>query len=86
MKNIVVGIDFSNSAMVAMRHAVSLSIKTQADIHLVWVKSPGLTSSAEEFDESTSRYVDKHVSYKQINLCFLPYCHFCVFTTLTHSC
>lgn len=52
MKNIVVGIDFSNSAMVAMRHAVAISLKTKADIHLVWVKTPGLTNSAEEFDES----------------------------------
>ncbi|MCQ2283847.1 MAG: universal stress protein [Bacteroidales bacterium] len=54
MKNIIVGIDFSNSSMVAMRHAIAISLKTKADIHLVWIKSPGVSSSAEEFDEGKS--------------------------------
>lgn len=52
MKNIVVGIDFSNSAMVAMRHAAAIALKSNADIHLVWVKTPGLSNNEEEYDES----------------------------------
>lgn len=42
MKNIVVGVDFSASAMNAMRHAVALSIRTHARLHLLWVKTPGV--------------------------------------------
>lgn len=46
MKNIIVGIDFSTSSINAMRHAVALSIKTKATIHLIWVKSPGAANNA----------------------------------------
>lgn len=54
MKNIIVGIDFSNSSMTAMRHAVSIAIKSNATIHLVWVKTPGVANSSDEFDEGMS--------------------------------
>lgn len=57
MKNIVVGIDFSNSAMVAMRHAVAICLKNEANLHLVWIKTPGVSNSEKEFDESKS-YVE----------------------------
>ena len=45
-KNIIVGVDFSNSSLNAMRHAVSLALKTGADMHLVWVKTPGVIKNA----------------------------------------
>lgn len=48
MKNIVVGTDFSNSAMTAMRHAVALAIRSKATLHLVWVKTPGAKSVEDE--------------------------------------
>ncbi len=44
MKNIVVGIDFSQSSLNALKHALALSIKTRAGIHLIWVKTPSSTS------------------------------------------
>lgn len=47
MKNIVVGIDFSNSAMTAMRHAVSIAIRSKAALHLVWIKTPGVSNNTE---------------------------------------
>ncbi|MDY6325938.1 MAG: universal stress protein [Bacteroidales bacterium] len=48
MKNIIVGVDFSNSAMNAMRHAVAVALKTGADLHLVWVKTPGVSNNVTE--------------------------------------
>jgi nucleotide-binding universal stress UspA family protein len=45
MKNIVVGIDFSQNACNAMRHAVAIAIKTKGTIHLVWVKTPGVSQN-----------------------------------------
>lgn len=47
-KNIVVGVDFSNSSHNAMRHAVSLGLKTGGDLHLVWVKTPGVSNNVTE--------------------------------------
>ena len=49
-KNIIVGVDFSNSSKNAMRHAVSIALKTGADLHLIWVKTPGVTKNAEDGD------------------------------------
>ncbi len=48
MKNILVGIDFSNSSMTAMRHAVALALKSDSTLHLVWVKTPGAMKNIEE--------------------------------------
>ncbi len=69
MKNIIVGVDFSNSSMVAMRHAVAVCLKTKSDLHLVWVKSPGVSSS-EEIDGGKS-YI-QHIQEKMnewVKLC-----------------
>ena len=55
-KNIIVGVDFSNTSLNAMRHAVSLALKTGADMHLVWVKTPGISKNAEKGDDN---YIQK---------------------------
>jgi nucleotide-binding universal stress UspA family protein len=47
-KNLVVGIDFSQSSHNAMRHAVSISMKTGAEVHLLWVKTPGVVNNVTE--------------------------------------
>lgn len=55
MKNIVVGIDFSKNSYNAMKHAVAISIKTNAKIHLAWVKTAAMktdfavTTAANDF-------------------------------------
>ena len=56
-KNIVVGVDFSNSSHNAMRHAVSLALKTNAEIHLVWVKTPGVSNNIT--DDGGNNYIHK---------------------------
>ena len=55
MKNIIVGIDFSNSAMTAMRHAVAIAIRSNAALHLVWVKAPGVSNNMTENDKPRCR-------------------------------
>ena len=57
MKNIIVGIDFSNSSLNAMRHAVSIALKTGADLHLVWVKTPGVAHNVTE--DGGQNYIQK---------------------------
>ena len=56
-KNIIVGVDFSNSSHNAMRHAVSIALKTGADIHLVWVKTPGVANNVTE--DGGDNYIHK---------------------------
>ena len=56
-KNIVVGVDFSNSSHNAMRHAISLALKTNAEIHLVWVKTPGVSNNVTE--DGGDQYIQK---------------------------
>ena len=56
-KNIIVGVDFSNSSHNAMRHAVSLALKTGAEIHLVWVKTPGVANNVT--DDGGDNYIHK---------------------------
>ena len=56
-KNIIVGVDFSNSSHNAMRHAISLAIKTGAEIHLVWVKTPGVANNVTE--DGGDKYIQK---------------------------
>ena len=51
-KNIIVGVDFSNSSLNAFRHAISLALKTGADMHLVWVKTPDVTKNAENGEDN----------------------------------
>lgn len=55
MKNIVVGIDFSKNSYNAMKHAVAISLKNKAKLHLAWVKTAALktdfavTAAAKDF-------------------------------------
>ena len=42
MKNIVVGIDFSKNSYNAMKHAVAISLKNKAKLHLAWVKTAAM--------------------------------------------
>lgn len=51
MKNIVVGIDFSQNSENALRHAVAMALKTKAKIHIVWVKTPTAASKLDVTDE-----------------------------------
>lgn len=52
MKNIVVGIDFSENSINSMRHATAIALKTKADMHLVWVKTPGVTKGLASGNKS----------------------------------
>lgn len=70
MKNIVVGIDFSNSAMTAMRHAISLALHIDATLHLVWVKTPGVKMNSDEIKDDSA--YNNHVQEKMqewVKLC-----------------
>lgn len=58
MKNIVVGIDFSDSSLNAMRHAVAISLRTKAVLHLAWVKTPGVVSGVNE-DGDNNAFLQK---------------------------
>lgn len=42
MKNIVVGIDFSKNSHNAMKHAVAISLRNKAKLHLAWVKTAAM--------------------------------------------
>ena len=56
-KNIIVGVDFSESSHNAMRHGVSLALKTGAELHLVWVKTPGVANNVT--DDGGDNYIHK---------------------------
>ena len=56
-KNVIVGVDFSNSSHNAMRHAVSIAMKTGGEIHLVWVKTPGVSNNVT--DDGGENYIHK---------------------------
>jgi nucleotide-binding universal stress UspA family protein len=55
MKNIVVGIDFSKNSYNAMKHAIAISLRNKAKLHLAWVKTAALktdfatTTAAKDF-------------------------------------
>lgn len=51
MKNIVVGIDFSQNSVNALRHGAAIAIKSNAKIHIVWVKTPGAATKLGFTDE-----------------------------------
>ena len=57
MKNIVVGIDFSENSINSLKHAIAIALKTGAALHLVWVKTPGVTKGLGEsnIDEYTRK-------------------------------
>lgn len=59
MKNIVIGIDFSNSSKNAMRHAVAISIRNKAKLHLAWVKTPKIFADIDGGDDATGNYISK---------------------------
>ncbi|MDR3046491.1 MAG: universal stress protein [Bacteroidales bacterium] len=52
MKNIIVGIDFSENSINAMRHATAIALKNNANLHLVWVKTPGVAKGLVKNNES----------------------------------
>ncbi len=43
MKGIIVGTDFSESSINALKHATTIADKAKCDITLIWVKTPGTT-------------------------------------------
>ncbi|MBO4645473.1 MAG: universal stress protein [Bacteroidales bacterium] len=51
MKNIVVGIDFSQNSENALRHAVAIGLRSNAKIHIVWVKTPTAATKLDVEDE-----------------------------------
>lgn len=51
MKNIVVGVDFSQNSENALRHAVAIGLKNNAKIHIVWVKTPTAAIKLDVTDE-----------------------------------
>ena len=51
MKNIVVGIDFSQNSENALRHAVALALKSNAIVHVVWVKTPTASTKLDVSNE-----------------------------------
>ena len=51
MKNIVVGIDFSKNSENALRHAVALALKSNAVVHVVWVKTPTASTKLDVSNE-----------------------------------
>lgn len=63
MKNIVVGIDFSNNSVNALKHAVALVLKSNAVLHLVWVKTPAVSNELAQ--KSSSTYIQKAQEYLQ---------------------
>lgn len=63
MKNIVVGIDFSENSINSLRHAVALATVTGATVHIVWVKTPGAArglgkGSIEDFTKIAQSKLD----------------------------
>lgn len=54
MKEIVVGIDFSKGAMNALKYAIMLANKVEANITMVWVDKP--TPSDSIFDNAAGAY------------------------------
>lgn len=53
MENIVVGIDFSKNSHNAMRHAVAISLKNKAKLHLAWVKTAAVQSELAGHNNAT---------------------------------
>lgn len=47
MKNIVVGIDFSENSLSSLRHATAIALKTGGALHLVWVKTASIMKGVE---------------------------------------
>ena len=58
MKNIVVGIDFSKNSYNAMKHAVTISLRNKAKLHLVWVKTAAMKTDLA-VNTTTDDYMSK---------------------------
>lgn len=69
MENIIVGTDFSNSAMTAMRHAVALAIRSKATLHIAWVKTPGAKSVEQENIDGHFTSNAQNKLQELVNLC-----------------
>jgi len=52
MGNIIVGIDFSENSINSLKHAVAVALKTSYTLHLVWVKTPGITKGLAKENKS----------------------------------
>ena len=59
MKNIVVGIDFSHNSVNAMKHAVAVTIRLKAQLHLIWVKTPGVSEVVKKNKSKYSKVVEE---------------------------
>ncbi|MDL2296664.1 universal stress protein [Bacteroidales bacterium OttesenSCG-928-B11] len=61
MKNIIVGIDFSENSINSLKHAVAISLRTNAVLHLVWVKTPGASRGlgGETIEDFTKKANEK---------------------------
>lgn len=59
MKNVIVGIDFSNNSLTVLRHAIAVAMRFDATLHLVWIKTPGVTKTMNipDFPEHSDAYV-----------------------------
>ena len=57
MANIIVGIDFSENSINSLRHAVAIALKTSDTLHLVWVKTAGVTKGLAK--ENKDEFVQK---------------------------
>lgn len=73
MKNIIVGIDFSESSFNANRNAISIAQKSGANMYLVWVKTPGITlgllgDHSSEFEKVAQRKLTELVAETQKQL------------------
>ena len=51
MKNIVVGIDFSENSENALRHAIAVALKSKGVLHVVWVKTPTASTKLDVANE-----------------------------------
>ena len=58
MKNIVVGIDFSKNSYNAMKHAVAISLRNKAKLHLAWVKTAAMKTYIA-VNTTTDNYMSK---------------------------
>ncbi len=69
MKNIIVGIDFSKNSINSLRHAVAIALKTSATLHLVWVKTPGVTKGLGKGNRNDFVKIANEKLEKLINDC-----------------
>lgn len=64
MKGIIVGTDFSESSINALKHATTIADKAKCDITLVWVKTPGtslglMADNVKEYTDLAFKKLEK---------------------------